>query len=61
MARIFSQEKQDIFELVSITDKYRIEGSSNVKKLIYYGDIDLLDIAKNKNIKRYIKAFYFCI
>ena len=59
MARIFSQEKQDIFELVSISEKVRIEGSSNVKKLIFYGDIDLLDIAKNETPKDILKHFIF--
>jgi hypothetical protein len=59
MARIFSQEKQDIFELVSISEKVRIEGSSNVKKLIYYGDIDLLDIAKSQTPKDILKHFIF--
>ena len=59
MNRQFTDDKKDIFELVSITDKVRIEGSSNVKKLIYYGDIDLLDIAKNETPKDILKHFIF--
>jgi predicted transcriptional regulator len=43
--REFTDEKVELFELVSITDKYRIEGSSNIEKIINYGDIDLLEIA----------------
>ena len=59
MNRTFTDAKKDIFELVSITDKVRIEGSSNVKKLIYYGDIDLLDIAKSQTPKDILKHFIF--
>ena len=43
--RQFTDEKIELFELVSIQDKYRIEGSSNIEKIVNYGDIDLLDIA----------------
>ena len=59
MNRQFTEEKQDIFELVSISEKVRIEGSSNINKLIFYGDIDLLDIAKNKTSKDILKHFIF--
>ena len=44
--RQFTDEKIELFELVSIQDKYRIKGSSNIEKIVNYGDIDLLDIAK---------------
>ena len=59
MTRTFTDAKKDIFELVSISDKYRIEGSSNINKLIYYGDIDLLDIAKSQTPKDILKHFIF--
>ena len=59
MNRQFTEEKQDIFELVSISDKVRIEGSSNIKKLIFYSDIDLLDVAKNETSKDILKHFIF--
>jgi len=59
MNREFTSEKQDIFKLVSISDKVRIEGSSNINKLIFYGDIDLLDITKNKTSKDILKHFIF--
>ena len=59
MNRQFTDEKQDIFELVSISDKVRIEGSSNINKLIFYGDIDLLDIAKSQTPKDILKHFIF--
>jgi len=58
MEREFTDEKKDIFELVSITDKYRIEGSSNIAKIINYGDIDLLEIAKKKIIKIFLNILY---
>jgi hypothetical protein len=57
MEREFTDEKKDIFELVSITDKYRIEGSSNIAKIINYGDIDLLEIAKKQNHKDILEHF----
>jgi len=59
MNRQFTDEKQDIFKLVSISDKVRIEGSSNIKKLIFYSDIDLLDVAKNETSKDILKHFIF--
>lgn len=59
MNRQFTDAKQDIFELVSITDKYRIEGSSNINRLIFYGDVDLLDIAKSQTPKDILKHFIF--
>ena len=49
--RKFTDEKIKLFELVSMTDKYRIEGSASIAKIINYGDIDLLEIAKKKIIK----------
>jgi hypothetical protein len=59
MNRQFTDDKKDIFELVSISDKYRIEGSSNISKLIFYGDVDLLDIAKSQTPKDILKHFIF--
>jgi len=32
--RQFTDEKIELFELVSIQDKYRIEGSSNIEKIV---------------------------
>lgn len=55
--REFTDEKVALFELVSMTDKYRIEGSSNIEKIINYGDIDLLEIAKKQNHKMILKHF----
>ena len=43
--------------MVSITDKYRIEGSSDIEKLVEYGDIDLLDIAKEKTPNEILTHF----
>jgi hypothetical protein len=55
--REFTDEKVELFELVSITDKYRIEGSSNIEKIINYGDIDLLEIAKKQSHKDILEHF----
>jgi hypothetical protein len=55
--RIFTDEKVELFELVSITDKYRVEGSSDIEKLIHYGDIDLLEIAKKQSDKNILEHF----
>jgi hypothetical protein len=55
--REFTDEKVELFELVSISDKYRIEGSSNIEKIINYGDIDLLEIAKKQSPKDILKHF----
>lgn len=57
MSRKFTDDKKKLFNLVSISDKFRIEGSSNIPKIINYGDIDLLDIAKNKTPKEILKHF----
>jgi hypothetical protein len=55
--REFTDEKVELFELVSITNKYRIEGSSNIEKIINYRDIDLLEIAKKQNHKDILEHF----
>ena len=55
--RQFTDEKIELFELVSIQDKYRIEGSSNIEKIVNYGDIDLLDIAKKMSNKKILEHF----
>ena len=55
--REFTDEKVELFELVSMTDKYRIEGSSDIEKIINYGDIDLLEIAKKQSHKDILEHF----
>ena len=55
--RQFTDEKVELFELVSMTDKYRVEGSSNIEKIINYGDIDLLEIAKKQSHKEILNHF----
>ena len=55
--REFTDDKIELFELVSISDKYRIEGSSDIEKIINYGDVDLLDIAKKKQPKDILVHF----
>ena len=55
--RKFTDEIIKLFELVSMTDKYRIEGSASIAKIINYGDIDLLEIAKKQNHKDILKHF----
>lgn len=62
MNREFTDDKKELFNLVSISNKYRVEGSANINKIVNYGDIDLLDIAKNKHtpeeiLKHFIGVF----
>ena len=50
--REFTDEKVELFELVSMTDKYRIEGSSDIEKII-----DLMEIAKKLSHKDILEHF----
>lgn len=57
----YVQKLKDVFNIISLTRKYKVIGSSNLKNIRYNSDFDLADFYNNSKptVKKIVKYFQF--
>ncbi|AIW01919.1 MAG: hypothetical protein ASQ68_gp29 [Yellowstone Lake virophage 6] len=57
----YVQKLKDVFNIISLTRKYKVIGSSNLKNIRYNSDFDLSDFYNNSKptVKKIVKYFQF--